>query len=108
MGKILWSVDPIALYLPYMVWILVPAVSFFLGLTKARLGWMALLMLIFFAAGVMAWLGATQSIYMEILSIVTLGGSFLIVYIENFFLIGFVATLVFLIGWLIATALRPG
>lgn len=97
--------SPAALYLLYAVWTLVPVLSLFLGITKARLSMAAVGLLVFFGAGVLAWLGTTQSVFTEILAIVTLGGSLFVVFLENVFLLGFIAVVAYLIGWLAATAL---
>lgn len=109
--------DPVAGYLPhmvsmgmilvYMVWVLVPAVSFLFGFQRAKLGWVALAALLTFGSGVLAWLSATQHLWTEVLALVTLGGSFALVWFENFLLLGFVAVLLYLVGWLLATVMRP-
>ena len=94
------------MYLLYAVWILVPVLSLLLGLTKARMSVLILSLLIVFGAGVLAWLGTTQSIFMEILAIVTVGGSLFVLFLENTFILGFIAVVAYGIGWLVATALR--
>ena len=93
-------------FLPYVVWVLVPAVSFLVGFLRAKLGWVALMALTTFGSGVLAWLSTTQHLWTEVLAVITLGGSFAVVWFENFLLLGFIVVLSYLVGWLIATAMR--
>jgi len=97
--------SPVSVYPLYAVWVLVPTMSLLLGTTKTKFSAVAVALLVFFGTGVLVWLGMTQSVFTEILAIVTLGGSSLVLFLENMFLLGFIAVVAYLTGWLIATAL---